>query len=159
MLNVQLVGDKALIAKLDAMPARVHGALLKKVTALGLQLEAKVKEALSGGVLNVRSGALRRSIFNRVDDSATAVTDTVASSGDIKYAGIHEFGGTIPAHDIVPSKAQALAFLFDGKLTFAKRVHIPDVQMPQRSYLRSSLAEMRDEIIDGLREAAAEGLR
>lgn len=159
MLNVTLVGDRELIAKLDAMPQRVHDALLKKVTALGLQLEAKVKEKLSGGVLNVRTGALRRSIFNRVDDGATSVTDTVASSGDVKYAGIHEFGGTIPAHDIVPNKAQALAFPFEGKQVFAKRVHIPDVQMPERSFLRSSLADMRQQITDGLREALQEGVK
>ena len=159
MLNVQLVGDRELIAKLGAMPAKLHDALLKKVTVLALQLEAKVKTALNGGVLNVRSGALRRSIFETVEDDATSVIGRVASSGDVKYAAIHEFGGTIPAHEIVPNKARALAFVIGGKQVFAARVQIPAITMPERSYLRSSLAGMQDEITDGLREAVREGLQ
>ena len=159
MLSVQLVGDRELVAKLQAMPARVHDALLKKVMTLALQLEAKVKQKLSGEVLNVRSGALRRSIFETIQDDPTTVVGKVASSGDVKYAGIHEFGGTIPAHEIVPNKAMALAFVIGGKQVFATRVEIPDVQMPQRSYLRSSLTEMEPQIVEGLREAVREGMQ
>lgn len=157
MLNVSLVGDRELMAKLEAMPQRVHDALLKKVTLLALQLEAKVKQKLSGDVLNVRSGALRRSIFEAVADQLSSVIGKVASSGDVKYAGIHEFGGTIPAHEVLPDKAKALAFIVGGKQVFARRVQIPDVQMPERSYLRSALAEMAQEITEGLREAVREG--
>ena len=160
MLNVQLVGDRELVARFSAMPGRVHAALLKKVSALALMLEGKVKgEKLSGQVLNVKTGALRRSIFETVDDSATRIVGKVASSGDVKYAAIHEFGGVIPAHDIVPDKAKALAFLLGGKQVFAMRVHIPDVEMPERSFLRSSLSEMEPQIVSGLREAAREGLQ
>ena len=154
MLNVTLVGDRELVAKFDAMPQRVHDALLAKVTALALKLEDKVKsEKLSGQVLNVKTGALRRSIFETVTDNATSVIGKVASSGDVKYAAIHEFGGTIPAHDIYPVNAKALAFMLGGKQVFASVVHHPGSVMPERSYLRSSLDDMRDEIIDGLREA------
>jgi phage gpG-like protein len=78
--------------------------------------------------------------------------------GDIKYAAIHEFGGTIPPHQIVPDKAKALAFLVGGKQAFAERVNLPAIVMPERSYLRSSLAEMADEIRVGMSEAAAEAL-
>ena len=159
MLNVTLVGDRELIAKLQAMPARVHDALLKKVTVLALQLEAKVKQKLSGDVLNVKTGALRRSIFETVDESASSVVGKVASAGDVKYAAIHEFGGTIPAHEIVPSKAKALAFVIGGKQVFAARVQIPDVQMPERSFLRSALGEMEPQIVEGLREAVRQGLQ
>ena len=159
MLNVTLVGDRELVAKMTAMPSKVHASLLRKVTSLSLQLESKVKAALSGPVLKVQTGALRRSIFETVEDSPTKVVGKVASSGDVKYAGIHEFGGVIPAHDIVPSKAQALAFVLGGKQIFAKRVHIPDVTMPERSFLRSSLGEMAPQIETGLRDAVSEGLK
>ncbi len=159
MMNVTLVGDRELIAKFDAMPRKVHDALLKKVTVLALELEAKVKAKLSGDVLNVRSGALRRSIFEAISDSLTSVIGKVASSGDVKYAAIHEFGGVIPAHEIVPDKAQALAFVIGGKQVFAARVNIPAVTMPQRSFLRSALAEMEPEIVEGLREAVREGMQ
>jgi hypothetical protein len=41
---------------------------------------------------------------------------------------------------------------------FAKRVNLPAVTMPQRSYLRSSLAEMAEEITEGLGEAVTGAL-
>jgi phage gpG-like protein len=83
---------------------------------------------------------------------------TIATNGDLKYAAIHEFGGVIPPHEIVPDKAKALAFLLGGKQAFAARVDLPAVTMPERSYLRSSLAEMADEIRDGLSDAVAEAM-
>jgi len=58
-------------------------------------------------------------------------------SGDVKYAAIHEFGGTIPPHQIVPDKAKALAFLVGGKQAFAARVQLPAATMPERSYMRA----------------------
>jgi hypothetical protein len=38
-------------------------------------------------------------------------------------------------------------------------VNLPAVTMPERSYLRSSLAEMVEEITEGLSEAVADTLR
>lgn len=159
MLTVSLVGDRELIQRLSAMPAAVKGALLRKVTELAFKLEAKIKgDKLSGQVLNVRTGALRASIANDVTETATTVSGRAFSSGDVKYAGIHEFGGKIPAHEILATKAQALAFAVGGKQVFARRVQIPDVTMPERSFMRSSLADMRGEIVEGLKQAAREGV-
>ena len=89
----------------------------------------------------------------------TRVVGKVASSGDVKYAGIHEFGGKTPAHDIYPDKAKALAFMIGGKQVFAKVVHHPGSQMPERSFLRSSLSDMRQEILDGLEFAVKGALK
>ena len=47
------------------------------------------------------------------------------------------------------SKAKALAFAIGGKQVFAARVNLPAIAMPERSYMRSSLAEMADEIRGG----------
>lgn len=156
MISVE-VDQSRIQARLGAMPEKVHGALVRKVTALRLQLEAKIKGKLSGEVLNVRTGALRRSIFSETLDESTSVFGRAASSGDVKYAGIHEFGGKTPAHDIVPVKAQALAFMMGGKQVFAKTVHHPGSVMPERSFMRSSLGDMADEIVTGLKAAVGEG--
>lgn len=158
MFTVELK-DTAVRVRLTAMPGRVRASLYRKATALAVQLANLVRQKLSGQVLNVRTGNLRASIFEDVQQTSTAVTGKVGSSGDVKYAGIHEYGGTIPAHEIVPNKAQALAFIWQGKQQFFKRVQIPDVHMPERSYLRSSLSEMKQQIVEGLREAVLEGLR
>ena len=141
------------------MPSKVHAALLRKVTALDLKLEAKVKQKLSGEVLNVRTGALRASIFSAVEDNTSSIFGKVASTGDVKYARIHEYGGTTPPHEILPSKAKALAFMVGGKMVFAAKVNHPGSKMPERSFLRSALADMSPEIIEGLNAAVAEGLR
>jgi phage gpG-like protein len=136
-------------ATLAGMPDRLREALSSKANMLAAALQAKIQDKLSGAVLNIKSGALARSIVATVDDASANVTVTIASV-DIKYAAIHEYGGTIPPHEILPDKAKALAFPIGGKQTFAARVNLPAITMPERSYMRSSLAEMADEIRDGL---------
>lgn len=150
LLNVTLTGDRELIARLEKMPAAVQAALALKVTALALKLEAWVKtKKLNGQVLNRITGRLARSIANKVTTSSDAVIAKIFSSGDVKYAGIHEFGGKTMPHVIVPKKAQALHF--GGK--FYAKVNHPGSNMPVRSFLRSSLREMSTEISLGMKEA------
>ena len=74
------------------------------------------------------------------------------------YAAIHEFGGTIPPHEIVPDKARALAFLVGGKQAFAARVQMPAVTMPERSYMRAALSEMADDIRETFGAAVFEAI-
>ena len=154
MLTLSLADSAS--AALAGMPERVRAALLLKANALAGELQARVQEKLSGGVLHARTGALARSIVAVIEDDAEAISVRVAASGDAKYAAIHEYGGTIPPREIVPDKARALAFAVGGKEAFAARVNLPAVTMPQRSYLRSSLAEMAVAIREGLSEAAIE---
>jgi phage gpG-like protein len=159
LLNISVEGDKKLIARLDGLPQKMHDAILKKVTGLNLLLEIKAKGKLSDDVLHVKTGALRRSIFGTIEDSGKSIVGMVASSGDVKYAAIQEFGGKTAAHDIFPDKAKSLAFVLGGKEAFFKVVHHPGSQIPERSYLRSSLEDMSAQIIFGLKEAVAEGLK
>ena len=157
MLKVEVRGTEALIAKLNAIPSRVREELYRTVTALTLKLEQHVKaDKLSGQVLHVRTGALRRSIASKVDQSGSSVIGRVFSSGDVKYAGIHEFGGKTPPHEIV-AKGRALAFEMGGQMRFFKRVQHPGSVMPERSFLRSSLSDMRVEIVSEIQEAVRRG--
>lgn len=142
-------------AVLEALPDRLRDALADKAGALAAALQSRIQQKLSGGVLNQKSGALARSITATIDDGPGDVSATLATSPDIKYAAIHEYGGMIPPHQIVPDKAKALAFLVGGKRAFAARVNLPAIAMPERSYMRSSLAEMADEIADELSDAVA----
>jgi phage gpG-like protein len=159
MLNIQITGDRELIARLQSMPDAVRRALLKKVTSLANQLERKIKgEKLSGQVLNVVSGKLRASIFNEVTQTENSTIGKAASSGDVKYAAIHEFGGTIQIPEIV-AKGKAVAFMQGGKMAFYKKVTAHTVMMPERSFMRSSLADMRDQITREMTEAVREGVR
>ena len=160
MINIQIRGDRELIARFDALPEKMRHALKAKTQTLAYALQRKVvSEKLSGQVLKRVTGALARSIDQRVEEQGSAVKGFVFSSGDVKYAGIHEFGGKTPPHVILPVKAKALAFMMGGKQVFAKRVNHPGSQMPERSFMRSSLADMRGEIVEGLTQAVKEATR
>ena len=117
MFTIEIKGDRELVERLNAMPSTVRVVLRRKVYMLALLLEAMVKEKLSGPVLNVVSGALRRSITEEVTDNPEQISAKVYSSGDVKYAAIHEYGGVIHIPEIVPVKAKALHF-FRGKAHF-----------------------------------------
>jgi phage gpG-like protein len=146
-------------AALAALPERIAAALAAKAGTLAVALQAKIQQKLSGEVLQMKSGALAGSIGVTIDELPTGVAVRIATSPNVKYAAIHEYGGTIPPHQIVPDKAKALAFLVGGKQIFAARVNLPAIAMPERSYMRSSLAEMVDDIRDEFGSAVSEAMR
>ncbi len=151
MLTLGLAGADALDARLGAFPAELLADLAAKAAALADALAAKVRnDKLSGQVLNVVSGDLRASIIGEAGVDGDDVVGSVELAGDIKYAAIQEYGGKTAAHEILPSKADALAFLVGGALRFARRVEHPGSAIPERSYLRSSLEDMTDEIVETL---------
>lgn len=161
MFKIELKGDTEVIARLEGAPDSVRRELTREVTALVLLLEARIKTTkLSGQVLHVRSGDLRRSIHAvlPVTQTETGVLGKVGQSGDVKYGGIHEFGGQTPAHVIEAKKGKALHFMMGGKDVFFKKVNHPGSTMPERSYMRSSLYEMREQIADGLQDAVKRGI-
>jgi phage gpG-like protein len=155
MLELELVDTSS--AALAAMPERIRDALSAKSNALAAALQERIRQKLAGEVLQTRSGALAASIVASITEEPQGVAVRIAPT-DVKYAAIHEFGGTIPPHQIVPDKAKALAFAIGDKQAFATRVQIPAVTMPARSYMRSSLAEMAEAIREGLGEAVGEAL-
>ena len=159
MLSVTLVGDRELVARLDAIPSTVHRILRAKVQELAIRLQAHIqRDKLSGQVLNVVTGALRRSVTFTITDSATAVFAKIFSSGDVKYACIHEFGGKTRPHDIYPRSAEALHFMAGGQEIFAKVVHHPGSRMPERSFMRSGLGDYAATIVRELQTGVAEGI-
>lgn len=160
MFTASLVGKTELIQRLAAMTPNVLRALKQAVTSETIKLQAHViRDKLQGQVLNNRSGDLARSIQQDVTSTDLSVFGRVFSSGDVKYAHIHEYGGTIHIPEIVPDKAKALAFTIGGKQVFAMRTKAHDVHMPERSFLRSALADNAVEITLALKRAAIEGLQ
>jgi phage gpG-like protein len=79
----------------------------------------------------------------------------IYADGSAPYAAIQEFGGKTAAHDIIPDKSKVLAFMLNGKQMFARRVHHPGSEIPERSYMRSALAEQSQDIAEALRETLA----
>jgi phage gpG-like protein len=157
MLALELDGLDETSARLEGYPAALQAALGAKAAELASALADLVKnDKLAGAVLNTRSGALSDSIAASVTADADGVLASVGSEGDVKYAAIQEYGGKTSAHEILPAKADVLAFLIGGAQHFARRVEHPGSVIPERSYLRSALADMQDEILAALAGAADE---
>ena len=153
MLTAYLVGDQALIAKLNAMPNGLRNGIARAVTRLAIETQRLVQQKLSGSVLKVRTGVLRSSINYKVDQSSTSVTATVGTN--VAYARYHEFG--VPhSWEIRPKSARALCFELNGKTIFAKRVIHPP--LPERSFLRSALKEMEPRIKEELERAVGDAV-
>lgn len=157
MITAVVVGDAAVIARLTTLGPELRRGLARAVFRLGLELQRKVQsEKLTGQVLKVRTGTLRSSINTRVAEGGDAITASVGTA--VSYARIHEYGGTIPAHPVATKNARAFAFPWKGEQRFFKRVEIPAVKMPERSFLRSALREMTPRVEEGLRQAVGEAL-
>ncbi len=154
MLGVSLDGVAALAAALDSYPGDLAAALAAKADVLAQALVDKIRnEKLAGEVLQSRSGALAASIAAEISSDPEQIVATISSQG-VDYAAIQEYGGETSAHEILPSKAAALAFVINGALRFARRVEHPGSVIPERSFLRSSLDEMQDVIVAELADAA-----
>ena len=150
-VSVQLV-DNATV-RVNALTEQIRAQLRVAIVRDTQQLAARVRGKLSGGVLQVRSGRLLNSIASEMRESQYAIYGIVASRG-VPYAAIHEYGGQTKPHDILPRNVQALHFFASGGEVFAKVVHHPGSKIPERSYMRSSLAEMRAEIVADIQQAA-----
>src|SRR3989304_768029 len=76
-------------------PELVSKGLESGVMVFMNQLQNRVVEKLTGIVLHIRTGTLRRSITNQVFRSGPKIIGKIGSN--LVYARIHEFGGIIRA--------------------------------------------------------------
>jgi hypothetical protein len=156
VFGLSLDGDQAAAELFQRLPAGVDTVLAAKAAALADRLVRHVADdKLSGQVLKTRTGALKASIAAEVTAQDGVVRARVFSAGDLKYALIQEVGGVIPAHDIVPVKAKALAFLVGGRQVFAAIVHHPASTIPAHAYLSGALNDLAPSIVSELIGAVA----
>jgi hypothetical protein len=160
-LNFSSTKLDALREQLTAKATRQQEVLYMKVQALTFILQTKVIGKLSNDVLHVRTGVLRGSVDANTTMDGSKITGTISSSAGPAFYGIlHEFG--VPhAWEVVGTRSKALRFQMsvkeNAKSVFAKAVTHPP--LPERSFMRISLDETRDEIIRALRQAFADVLR
>lgn len=166
------VEDRALRANLRGYPARAMDKLHAAMTKIGLQLQSYIKtEKLSGQMLNVRSGTLRRSINREVYNvSSTEVRLIVGTN--VKYAAYQEFGAHIPAVTgklmvFTPGSVPKAYKTATGRLQarYAKRRDLMVFTMKHkafdlrpRPFMQSSLAENFRTYEEEIRLSAGEAL-
>lgn len=147
MITGWVFGGEEVAVRLGSMPDHTRTALRDGISALTLRLLAKVKaEKLSDQVLRVRTGRLRRSITSRISEAGRVVTGTVGTN--VEYAARHEFGkqGPEQVREHLRMVKQAWGKTLKQPHQVTVRAHTRNINYPARSFLRSTLEEMRPEI-------------
>lgn len=179
--SIRVDGANEVSLRLQQVTPRVLRALHGTVQRQVLGLLRMVKWKLSGSVLKNRTGHLRASATSDVTDVPNGVLGRVGiyRAPAAVYGRFWEYGFTgeehVKAHLRGPAKrvaarAERFAKRADaaghngdfyrqaaGGGTLVK-AHTRHVNQAPRSYLRTTLAEFRDAILAGMREAVAKAL-
>jgi hypothetical protein len=107
--------------------------------------------------LGVRTGRLRQSL---------RATKTVLRGGNlesaigsnVKYMGIHEFGGEIKPHLIKARFGKSLRFMIGGKVIFRRSVKHPGGKYPARAPIYTGINDRADAIGEALCQAGIKAL-
>jgi phage gpG-like protein len=95
--------------------------------------------------LRVQTGTLRRGLVAGFIPAYNHSNTTIVGgiSNRVRYASIHEFGGTIPPRGIIrPKTAKALRFVVNGRVLFRKWVNQTEPStIPARAPVRKGLDE------------------
>lgn len=158
MIDASVIGDEQVVASIRSQYRKVITNVEQSIGRLTLKLLTRVKvNKLSGQVLNVRTGRLRRSITYKVIKTPSRITGIVGTN--VEYARIHELG----FHGQVSVKAH----LREIKKAWGKditprtvevRTHSRQVNLPAKSFLRSAMEEMTPEIIQTLQQSIRQGI-
>lgn len=154
-IQTTVTGAEAVSARMGAIAPRLRARLALTMQSLAESLKQKVQdEALSGQILQTRSGRLKASIAANVIGAGTDTPSAVVSA-NTPYARIQELGGQTKAHLIEPRLKMALAF--DGKV-FA-RVRHPGSKIPAHGYLSRTLAAFEPTIKTELAKCLKDSLQ
>ena len=140
LITAQVTGAAEVAVKLEAIKPAVQKELVMTIKRLAIDLQRHVKQdKLSGQVLKNRTGTLRRSITQKVVEAQDGVRGIVGTN--VSYGKVWEFGyqGNVLIRE---------AFGRQLKFPVWKRLN-----MPERSFLRSSLNDLADKIRKDIKEA------
>jgi phage gpG-like protein len=151
-LEVQVSGLLPALQRLNVLPQQLWAALRTTVQRETLELQRHVVEdKLSGQVLNVRTGTLRRSITQVVEEGSTWIRGRVGTN--LRYGLAHEFGATIQHPGSRVRTAKALHWVAAGQDVFAMSTRPHTIRLPVRSFLRTGLADRRGPFVAAVRLA------
>jgi len=146
MINVQIVGDRVVAARFLHLSKTMQGQMAREMRRLAILLQRVVKMSkLSGQVLNVRTGTLRRSITYEIEQFPGIINAIVGTN--VKYGATHELGWegdqTVKAHmRRVKSEMKGKLKKGKGEGSIQVGTFTRYVKIPERSFLRSALREM-----------------
>lgn len=138
MITVKITGAERAAGYLAEHEEAITGRTLSAMQRLVLEIQRTVMaDKLSGQVLKNRTGNLRRATTQKVEQKGSVIKGIVGTDRTAAYGKVHELGLVVNARSRL------------GKLY--------TIRYPQRSYLRSTLAEYKDRIVSELARAVREG--
>ena len=154
MITGYVYGGEQIQAKLSHRPVDVRAALAKGITRAILEIERHVKQdKLSGQVLKVKTGTLRAKVNARipVTETASGVEGIVGTK--VSYAAVHEYGfaGTVNVREHLRKSKLGKAYTVGA--------HSRNVNLPERSFLRSALNDLRANSRDEIETAINRAIR
>lgn len=163
MIVATVHGAREIVLDFGRLGTRLSQRIAATMQRLGFMLQATVKSPnLSGGVLHVRTGHLRASIGTTTTVDAGATTTRVGIFGGPTevYGRVHEYGfrGTVSVREHLRTVRQAFGRPLRNPVFATVRAHERSMDLPERSFLRSALAELRPTIIRDMDAAVTEGL-
>jgi len=135
VISGYVAGADTVTARFRLFGPRLREELAAAIERLAGTTQRKVRqEKLSGQALNVRTGTLRRSIDKRVFTEGSNVIGVVSTN--VVYAKAHEYG--------FKGQVSVKEHLSRSKLgrEFSVRAHTANVNVPERSFLRSALRDV-----------------
>jgi phage gpG-like protein len=178
MIEVTAPDTRRLQTQLNMTRRTLVSGIAKEIKRIAVELSARIKgQKLSGQVLKVQTGRLRRSINWKYVETETGVEARVGTN--VEYARFHEFGfnGTVNVKEHIRNKK--LVVKVRGQATYDKngkmrlgrlrkmeligdaytvKAHTRKVNMPARPFLRSSMADMRSDIESRIARVVADSV-
>ena len=152
-----VTGQHAVVRMMVAVKDGARQKLIDVMAKVGFDIQQHVTtQKLSGQVLNRRTGRLRNSINSRVTTGPSEVSASVGTG--VQYAAAHEYGVQRNVVVTVHHRMQTMAW---GKPMKNPREvlvnqHVAHMNLPERSFLRSSLQDKKEVEFQRVRAAMNE---
>lgn len=146
------VDTSQVVLRFSRLPGNIVSALVPALDKIGIDLVTYiVRDKLSGQVLHRRSGTLSNAITHTAPEvTGTSVGTKVGVFSGVPYARPLEYGAEIP-----PVSGPLMVFSAkDGSTVFTRKRK--GFTLREYAYLRGSLADQRDHIVEQI-SAAVQG--
>ena len=155
--TVTVVGAAQVQVNLAGLSDKFRSRIARAITASTIDVQGEIKSsALAGGVLNVRSGRLRRGVNVQTEETPGAIVGTVGDN--VSYGRFWELGfkgvEKVRAHwrKVRSGSGRRVKYMTQVKAHYRK------VNQDPRSFLLSTLRQMSPKIKDRIARAMGEPL-
>lgn len=160
MIKTELVGGDALVALLRSWNPKLQNEIEASIGRSVLRLQRHIKaNKLSGQVLNVQTGTLRRSIDQVIERRSNGVVGIVNTN--LRYGAAHEYGfsGVVNVRSHLRQIKQAFGRPLNSVKSVYVRPSVRSVRLPERSFLRSALRDLQPSISADLQAAIGRAIK